>query len=92
MSNDSLSASIGDAVRSQRVAKMWTQKRLAEESGVSRVTIARIETDASTPHMSSVLAIARALGVDPHVLVADPSRAWPAGRQGTIDSNSSSKS
>ena len=46
-----------------RQARGWTQEKLAEVSGVHRVTIARIETGASSPNVDTAKQLANALGV-----------------------------
>jgi transcriptional regulator with XRE-family HTH domain len=40
----------------------WTQADLAEASGISRVTVARIETSATNSEWPTICAIADALG------------------------------
>ena len=67
---------LGNAVRLARVGKMWTQEQLAREAGVSRATIARLETGASIPHMSSLSAIAAALDLEARDLMVDLERLW----------------
>jgi transcriptional regulator with XRE-family HTH domain len=59
-------------VRAARVSSLWTQQQLADASGVSRATIARIETNTLIPQMRSVAAIAKALSVDPQQLMLEP--------------------
>jgi transcriptional regulator with XRE-family HTH domain len=68
--------SVGARVRAARVSRMWTQERLAEKSGVGRVTIARIEAGTTVPRMRSVRALAAALEVEPESLVPDPHEVW----------------
>jgi transcriptional regulator with XRE-family HTH domain len=59
-----------------RTAKAWTQERLAEESGVSRVTINRIESERNRRIDYDVLEkLANALGVDAgYLIVHEPKR------------------
>ena len=52
-----------------RQRKFLTQAELAEKVNVGRVTIARIETGATTPRPSTIRAIAAALDVSPEQLV-----------------------
>lgn len=55
----------------ERRMKMWTQGRLAEEAGVSPTTVSGIENGRiSRPHFGTVRKLARALGVDPGVLLS----------------------
>ena len=46
-----------------REAKGWSQARLAEEAGVTREYIARLETGRHDPPLSRVEALAKALKV-----------------------------
>lgn len=46
-----------------RLAKGWSQKRLADELGTSQSYIARLETGRSDPQMSTVRRICLALGI-----------------------------
>jgi putative transcriptional regulator len=50
-------------VASYREALELTQAQLAERAGISRLTIARIETDTQEPRVGVALALAAALGV-----------------------------
>ena len=45
-----------------RKAAHLTQQQLADKSGISRVTLARIETGACNPSLDSLRALALALG------------------------------
>ncbi len=61
-----------------REERMWTQGRLAEEAGVSPTTVSGIESGRiSRPHFGTLEKLARALGVDPRVLLSQRS---PDGR------------
>jgi transcriptional regulator with XRE-family HTH domain len=52
-------------VEELRLAKGWTREKLAVEANISPSTLGRIERgQASFPYMSTVSAIAKALGVD----------------------------
>ncbi len=51
-------------IRELRLARSWSQEKLAEEAGVSLRTVQRMELDGSAS-LKSRLAIARALGVEP---------------------------
>lgn len=50
--------SLGDRIRDERVKRGWSQATLAEKSGVSRPTIARVELghDVSTATLSKIAA------------------------------------
>lgn len=55
---------LGRVIRTLRKAKGWTQIRLAEESGMSRNAIIKLEHGEREPHASTIDKVARALGVD----------------------------
>ena len=56
--------SFGDRIRALRKKKGWNQDQLAERSGLSRITIAKCETDSKKrPAATTVTALADALGV-----------------------------
>lgn len=52
-----------EGLRAWRKERDWSQKELAERSGVSPTLIAFIETGERQPSLSNALAIATALGV-----------------------------
>lgn len=54
---------IGYNIKMARIAKGWTQDELAAESGISKNSISKYETDTVMPRMPKAKAIARALGV-----------------------------
>ena len=54
-----------------REERMWTQRRLAKEAGVSPTTVSGIEGGKiSRPHFGTVRKLARALGVGPKELLS----------------------
>ncbi|MGB3682137.1 MAG: helix-turn-helix transcriptional regulator [Rubrobacteraceae bacterium] len=58
-----------------RRSRMWTQSRLAEESGVSPTTVSGIENGKiSRPHFGTLQKVAGALGVEPEELVSGSRR------------------
>jgi transcriptional regulator with XRE-family HTH domain len=66
-------------VRSLRVAAFLTQDGLARRAGLSRDTVARLEAgriSLGRPRMSTLTALAAALGVEPDQLLPDPRQFW----------------
>ncbi len=59
----------GEAVRSRRKAKDWTQEHLAEAAGISALQVGFIERGDNVPKLTLILRIAKALGVRPGELV-----------------------
>jgi len=53
---------MGDRIRARRHAQGLTLKAIARRSGIAIGTISQIERAASAPSVSSLFAIARALG------------------------------
>lgn len=64
----------GAALRRHRLAGGLTQEDLAFESGVDRTFIARIEAGRRQPTITTVLRLARALGVPAADVVAETER------------------
>ena len=62
---------IGRGVRAKRVARFWTQEQLAREAGISQKALSKIENDEVEPRFSTIIRLAKALGVDPSELVAE---------------------
>jgi transcriptional regulator with XRE-family HTH domain len=52
----------GEALRAQRLAKGWSLTDVERHSGVSRVTVRRIEAGQDRPHCVTVRALEAALG------------------------------
>lgn len=61
--NEKVMAMFGRNVRRVRMDKGFTQEELAEGAGISQVQIARIEAGKINTSISTVVAIAKALGV-----------------------------
>lgn len=61
-----------------RKSKGLTQKQLSDLSGVSRVAIARYETNQQTPQKAAIEKLARALGVSAEELTTEPMTAQNA--------------
>jgi transcriptional regulator with XRE-family HTH domain len=69
-------------VRSLRIAAFLTQDGLARRAVLSRDTVARLEAgriSLGRPRMSTLTALAAALGVPPEQLLPDPCRLWEPG-------------
>ena len=65
------SSRIGVRLVSIRRLRMWNQGRLAEEAGVSPTTVSGIETGRiARPHFGTLQKLARALEVDPQLLLS----------------------
>lgn len=60
-----------------RLAKGWSQKRLAQELGTSQSHVARIEAGQSDPQISTVRRLCEVLGIT----IEQFERAFPGGRQ-----------
>ena len=63
--------SVGDRVRSRRLAVGLTQAKLGELTGIARPNIARIESGLHTPTLTTLLRVAGALGVSVATFVSD---------------------
>jgi XRE family transcriptional regulator, regulator of sulfur utilization len=62
-------AALGVAIKKARLKKGMTQEQLAHEAGMSLSTLARIETGAHEARISTILLIAKALGVSAASLI-----------------------
>jgi transcriptional regulator with XRE-family HTH domain len=60
---------IGKNLRAKREDRFMTQDQLAEATGLNRDTLSRIERNTVEPRFSTIMKLARELGVDPHELV-----------------------
>lgn len=60
----------GKAIQERRLAKQWSQSRLAEEVGLQKETIYRIERGQFAGSDETRMRIAHALGVEVHELYA----------------------
>jgi DNA-binding Xre family transcriptional regulator len=60
-------------LRRLRFGRYWIQKELAQEAGLHKETVRRIEAGQDiTPRLSTLLALADALDVEPGELLEDP--------------------
>lgn len=55
---------IGNNIKMARIARGWRQDELAKESGLSKNSISKYETDTVMPRMPQAKAIAKALGIE----------------------------
>ncbi len=62
---------IGDRVKRERVKLAIRQDDLARKAGITPTTLSRIERNESEPHVSTIRALAKALGVTPADLIPD---------------------
>jgi len=60
---------IGTQVKRERERALLTQQELAEQAGIGLTTLNRIENDHAEPHFRTIRKLARALGIDPAVLI-----------------------
>ncbi len=54
---------LGEAIRTKRKKRKYSQEKLAERADLSTVFISRIERGKESPSVDSLVKIARALGV-----------------------------
>jgi transcriptional regulator with XRE-family HTH domain len=71
----------GQLLRGIRQKKKMTQQALADASGLSRVQIARLETDVQSPSWEAVKRLCRALGVDCDAFMATANRSAMPSRE-----------
>jgi transcriptional regulator with XRE-family HTH domain len=60
---------IGPRLRSHRDANGWSTRELARRSGVSQPFLSQIENGLATPSLTTVVAVAEALGIAPEALL-----------------------
>ncbi len=60
---------VGDRLKRLRIRNALTQAELAAKAGLTTATVARIERNETEPHMTTIRKLARALDVEPRVLV-----------------------
>lgn len=64
--------SIGQRIRAARERKDWRQEDLAQESGIARANIARLERGNQIPKVATLRRVANALGLEVDVLLKAP--------------------
>lgn len=70
-SGDDYSQALGRSLVAARTANHMTQQELAKASGVSRATIAEIESGKGDPRLSNIVALAQALRTSPMMLLLE---------------------
>jgi transcriptional regulator with XRE-family HTH domain len=64
---------LGRRIAVLRAERGWTQQRLADRLGISRVAVSHLETDLNTPGERTVALLAGVFRMEPHDLVAGTS-------------------
>ena len=74
VSDAALLRELGTRLAAQRLALNLTQAQLADEAGVSKRTIERMEAGATATHLSAFLRVCRVLGLQDRIeqLVPEP--------------------
>jgi transcriptional regulator with XRE-family HTH domain len=62
---------IGDKLKEVRTRRLLTQIELAEKASVNHSTIVNIERNQVEPHFRTIRKLAKALDIDPTVLLGD---------------------
>lgn len=70
--HDVLAWSIGQKIRAARERKGWLQEDLADESGIARANIARLERGRHAAHLSTLQRVAKALNLEIDSLLKQP--------------------
>jgi transcriptional regulator with XRE-family HTH domain len=70
----------GAKLRELRQLCEWSQKQLAEESGVLQATIAQLESGRNRPTFETVVKLAAALGVDCREFLKPPADVTKPGK------------
>ncbi len=60
----------GAAVRRLRTALTMSQEGLADAAGLDRTYVSSLERGRRNPTLTTIVKLAKALGVEPHVLLA----------------------
>jgi transcriptional regulator with XRE-family HTH domain len=59
----------GERIRALRLKKGWTQEHLAERAELNSVQVSHIERGANEPKLTTILRLAKALGIAPAELL-----------------------
>ena len=62
---------IGKKLKEVRTRRLLTQEELAEKADVSAATVVNIERNNQEPHFRTIRKLAKALDIDPTVLLGD---------------------
>lgn len=81
MVEDSRPVRIGNAIRAARLARGLSQAQLAETLGVHRTTVGDWERGTSSPLLTELGPLCRALEVGPETFVEPPARPELVGRR-----------
>lgn len=68
----SLVDTLGERIREARMAKRWTQKRLADAAGFDAQSVSNYERDVHEPNLQRLETIARVLGKPMSYFVDEP--------------------
>lgn len=74
--NQTLQAIFGEAIRTHRKERKISQERLALDCDLQRSFISRIERGISQPTLVTIFEIAKALGTEPALLIAEVQKKW----------------
>lgn len=61
---------LGEQLRAARLAREWSQEKLAEEAGISRNYVSLLELNQKSPTVDVLLAVCGALGVSAAEILA----------------------
>ena len=71
---------LGAVLRGKRSGKNWSQKKMAEEAGLSRTSVVYIEKGAQDCSMETFVRLSSALGVEAHALLEEILKLHPPAR------------
>jgi transcriptional regulator with XRE-family HTH domain len=76
-----LQAIFGDVIREHRKQRGISQEQLALTSDLQRTFISRMERGLTQPSLVTIFELARALDVEPSLLITDVQTRWKSQRQ-----------